>query len=88
MCRTRVRRNGPQRRAGDAAARASDRVPPRRATWIPRDFRRRKPTRLRLEMIRPESGRLGPKSAISAETTNSGRNSKKKKKRCKTHRLT
>ena len=58
---------------------ASRRVVPRGFHVIFADSRRRKPTRLRLEMIRPESGRLGPESAISAETANSGQNSKKKK---------
>ena len=33
-------------------------------------------------------GRIGLYRPISAETAESGRNSKKKKKRCKTHRLT
>ena len=61
------------------------RVQPRCATWIPRGFRRLAPTQLRLGPIRPELGRLGPESAVSAD---SGRNSKKKKKKGRTYRLT
>ena len=50
----------PMRR--DAATRRGRRclrIRPRRATWIPRDFRRLAPTRLRLELIHSESGRYG-----------------------------
>ena len=57
-CRTRVWCGRTQQRAGDAAARASSRVPLLRATWIPRDFHRLVPTRLRLG---PKSGRFRPK---------------------------
>ena len=77
-CRTHVRRCETRRRAGDAAARASGRVDP---TWFSRmradasrygfDARRREP-------IRADSGRNRP---VSAKTADSGRNSKKKKKK-------
>ena len=56
---------------------ASCRVVPRGFHVIFADSHRREPTRLRLEPIRLESGRLGPKSAVSIETADSGRNSKK-----------
>ena len=46
----------------------------RHATWIPRVFSRLGP-------IWAESGRLGPESAVSAETDDSSQNSKKKKKK-------
>ena len=70
--------------ASDAATRRGrccPRVPPRRATWIPRVFSRFAPTRLRLVPIRVELGRLWPESAVSAETDDSGRNYKIKKKK-------
>ena len=54
------------------------RVQPHPATWIPRVFSRLAPTQLQLGPIRAESGQLGPKSA---ETDDSGRNLKKKKKK-------
>ena len=59
------------------------RVSPHRATWIPCVFSQLAPMRLRLGPIRTESGQLEPywpKSVVSAEMDNSGRNSKKKKK--------
>ena len=59
---------------------ASHRVVPRGFHVIFADSRRREPTRLRLEPIRLESGRLGPESAVSVEMADSNRNSKKKKK--------
>ena len=58
----------------------SRRVVPRGSHVVFTDSRRHEPTRLRLEPICPESGRLRPESAVSAETANSGQNSKKKKK--------
>ena len=44
-CRTRVRRGGMRRRAGDAAARASGRVRPRGSHVVFTDARRREPIR-------------------------------------------
>ena len=52
-----------QRHAGDAAARASDRVPPRRATWIPRDFRRLAPTQADAASTRDDSPGIRPTRA-------------------------
>ena len=72
--RTRVRRGGTRRRGRDAANRASV---PHRATWL-------LPNRadaLKSTSTRPKSGRLGPYRPSQAEI-------QKKKKRCKTHRLT
>ena len=69
--------------AFDAATRRGRRclrIRPRRATWIPRDFRRLAPTRLRLELIHSESGRYGRNGRFRPKF--------KKKKRCRTHRLT
>ena len=68
-CRTRVRRGGTRRRAGDAAALASGRVRPRGSHVGFFDARRREP-------ILADSGLNRP---VSAETADSGRNSKKKK---------
>ena len=74
------------RQRTDVAARASGRILPRVFfffSWLA-------PTRLRLGPIRVESGQLGPYRAkqlkwpIQAKIQNS---KKKKKKRCKTHRL-
>ena len=62
-CRTRTRRGGTQRRVGDAIARASDRVPPRRATWIPRDFRRLAPTQADAASTRADSPGIWPTQA-------------------------
>ena len=60
-CRTRVWRGKTQQRVRDAAARASSCIPLRRATWIPCDFHRLVPTRLRLGPIHSKSGRFRPK---------------------------
>ena len=61
---------------------------------VPRGKSRIRPTRLKSAPIRrksaptrPKSGRLGPYRPVSAETAESGRNSKKKKK-VQTHRFT
>ena len=59
-CRTRIRRDGMRRRSEDAAARASDRVPPRRATWIPRVFSRLEPTRADVAPTRANSHGIRP----------------------------
>ena len=77
------RRSETRQRARNAAARASGRV----ITCGFFFLSRLAPTRLLLEPIHTESGRLGPKSAVSAvsadmavsaETPDSGRNSKKR----------
>ena len=73
-CRTRIRRGRMWRCAGDVAAYASCRVVPHGFHVLLAHSRRHEPTRLRLGPIRTESGRLGPKSA---ETDDSGQNSKK-----------
>ena len=70
-CRTCVRRGGIRRRAGDAATRASGSVVPRGSHMVFANASQRVPTQA-------ESGWLGLESAVSAETANSGRNSKKK----------
>ena len=62
-----------RRRAWDAAARASPRIPPRRATWIPRDFHRLAPTQANAASTRADLPGIRPKF---------------KKKRCRTHHLT
>ena len=59
-CRTRVRCDEMQRHFEDAAARASDRVPPRRATWISRVFSRLAPTRADAAPTRANSRGIGP----------------------------
>ena len=74
----------------DAAGREGCRCPrirPRHAMWFLVSFSRLAPMRLQLWPIRSESGQLGPYRPESAVSADSSRNSKKKKKRCKTHRL-
>ena len=76
-----VSHSRPMRR--DAATREGrhcSRIRPRHATWLFIFLSRLVPTRLRLEPICAESSLNQPKSAVSAETADSGRNSKKKKK--------
>ena len=68
-------RGGTRRRAGDAAARASGRVVPRGSHVVFTDAHRREPNRADAGLNRPYQ----PESAVSAETADSGRNSKKKK---------
>ena len=69
--------------ASDAAGRGDAQgtpLPARPATWIPRGFHRRAPTRADSGRLGPESagiGRYQPVSAEPAETADSGRNSKK-----------
>ena len=76
--RTRVRRGGTRRRERDVVDRASV---PRRATWL---F----PTRADAAEIGADAAEIEPTRSVLAETAESGQNSKKKEKRCKTHRLT
>ena len=68
---TRVRRDGTQGRGRDAADRTSV---PRRATW---QF----PNRADAAEISVDAAQIGPTRSVSAETAESGRNSKKKKKK-------
>ena len=89
-CRTRVRRSGTRRCAGDSAARASGRVGPRGSHVVFTDARRREPTLLRRTPTQADSGRLGPESGGIGRI---GRNSRfwpklKKKKKPRTHRFT
>ena len=76
----------PSAPASDAAGRgrdAADRASvPRRATWL-------LPNWADAAEIGADAAQIGPTRSVSAEKAESGRNSKKKKKkRCKTHRLT
>ena len=62
---------------------------PRPCRVVPRGKSRIGPTRLKSAPTRPKSGRLGPYRPVSAETAESGRNSKKKKKKkVQTHHFT
>ena len=84
--RTRVRRSGTRRRGRDAADRASV---PRCAAW--RFLNQADAAKIGTDVaeIGADAAQIGPTRSVSAEMAESGRNSKKKKKkRCKTHRLT
>ena len=74
-----------RRRAGDAAAYASGRVLPHRATWIPRVFSRFTLTWLRLEPIRTKLGWLGPYRLKWPKQTIQAEIQKKKKKKDAKH---
>ena len=69
---------------------ASDRVVPRGKSRIGPTRLKSAPIRRKSASTRPKSGRLGLYRPVSAETAESGRNSKKKKKKKKvqTHRFT
>ena len=67
-----------RRRRRDAADRAFE---PCRATW-------RFPNRADAAEIGADASEIGPTRSVSTETAESDWNSKKKKKRCKMHRLT
>ena len=98
-CRTRVGRGDAQGTPLPARPAASGHVDP---TWFSPtradasrygfDARRREPIRADSGLNRPESAGIGRYLPESAETANSGRNSKKKKKKKKkkprTHRFT
>ena len=83
-CHTRIRRGGMWWSVKDAAARASGRIPLQHAMWLLFFLSRLALMWLQLGPICIELSRLGPyrrKSTVSAETADSGRNSKKKKKK-------
>ena len=87
-CCTRVQRGGTRQLTGDAAARASGRVLPCCATWIPHAFHRRGSDLGRFALNQANSGLNWPKSAVSAWIGHISRNGRfrpkfKKKKRKK-----
>ena len=85
-CHTRVRRGGTRRRVEDAAAPPSRHVDSMYFWPTCADASQRRSDTGRFAQNRADSGLNWPKSAVSAS---SGRNyKKKKKKRCRTHRLT